>query len=78
MLLLKPNSRRPAVNWPHLHKLIAVYCRGWCQLPVYNFVNGLDIVPRLLGDTSISAVVKVGRLAAQDSSNDLNRHHRVY
>lgn len=28
-------------------------------MPVYNFVNGLDIVPRLLGDTQIPAIAKV-------------------
>ena len=36
-------------------------CRGWSQLPVYNFVNGMDIVPRLLGDTSIHVIAEVSQ-----------------
>ena len=32
------------------------------QMPVFNFVNGLDIVPRLLGNTAIGVIVTVSFL----------------
>ena len=36
-----------------------VKCRGGSQLPAFNFVNGWDIVPRLLDDTGIASIVEV-------------------
>ncbi|DBA69366.1 TPA: hypothetical protein ACH3X2_012940 [Trebouxia sp. C0005] len=45
--------------------------RGWTQLPVYNFVNGLDIVPRLLGDTTVHLVAKALACLLPKSLTDL-------
>ncbi|KAA6417639.1 MAG: hypothetical protein FRX49_12431 [Trebouxia sp. A1-2] len=62
-LVLHRNEAGTSAQIVHLaflrHQKQASGAKGWTKMPVYNFVNGLDIVPRLLGDTQIPAIAKV-------------------
>lgn len=58
----------PSVSGLHSSQLTMCCCRRLPtnKIPIYNFVNGFDIVPRLLGDTAVHTVGQVTPASCQD------------